>query len=163
MKRIILFRHGKSTWDIPGLPDVDRPLTSQGEKRTTKMAKHLIQIGVKPDLIVSSNALRALRTAEIVSEVMDVDRGRLITAPQLYHATPDAIWNVIVSLPDDVDEVMLFGHNPGFTDFANIYRFGGTEWLPTSGVALAKFDCNHWHQCPLIPVHEGLILSPKTI
>lgn len=163
MKRIILFRHGKSTWDIPGLPDVDRPLTTQGEQRTIKMAKHLIQIGVKPDLIVSSHALRALRTAEIVSEAMQVGRDRLIISPQLYHATLDAIWNVIVSLPDDASEVMLFGHNPGFTDFASIHRLGSTEWLPTSGVASALFDCNHWHECPLTPVSDGLILTPKTI
>lgn len=147
MKRITLFRHGKSSWAHANLSDVDRPLLSKGEKRTQQMAEVLRMMGLTPDLMVTSHAVRALRTASIAAAVLDIPPRKVVVDPSLYHASPDQIWNVVFALPHDVEHVMLFGHNNGFTEFARDALNSDIDWLPTSGVATATFDCENWTEC----------------
>jgi len=151
MKRITLFRHGKSSWAHGGLADVDRPLLQKGEKRTKQMAEALRDMGLFPDLIVTSHAVRALRTATLVAETLNLPSRLVMVDTALYHASPQQIWDVIFALPDTASHVVLFGHNPGFTEFARTTLHSDTDWLPTSGVATALFHCEHWHQCPNTP------------
>jgi phosphohistidine phosphatase len=161
MKQIILFRHGKSPWADGSLSDVSRPLLAEGEKRTIKVAKQLLSFGIKPDMLITSHANRALHTAELVSEVLGSPAGAIKTEPALYHASTDAIWDVIAALPETVRSVILFGHNPGFTEFVNISGISNMNWMPTSGLAGATFPCKSWQECPGVIPCEPIIMTPK--
>lgn len=161
MKRITMFRHGKSSWAHPGLADVDRPLMHKGELRTKKVAGHLLKMNIGAELVITSHAVRAFRTAAITAGVLGISHDSVIVDPGLYHASEEAIWDIIFSLPADVDTVMLFGHNPGFTDFINTSGIAIIDWLPTSGAASALFHCNHWHQCPEVKPHDTVIILPE--
>jgi phosphohistidine phosphatase len=144
MKQLLLFRHGKSSWDHPELPDVERPLLQKGEQRTHRMANHLkVKLSINSGLIVTSHAQRAMQTAKIVAGVLGIPEALCITDHHLYHASPDRIWDVVISLPDHVDRAILFGHNPGFTEFVNFAGIASLDWLPTSGIAAGTFHCQH--------------------
>ena len=84
MKTLLLIRHAKSSWDDPALPDKDRPLNDRGRRDAPKMGKRLAKRGVKPDLILSSPALRALRTAEIIAKMLDYQRRDIVLNERLY-------------------------------------------------------------------------------
>jgi phosphohistidine phosphatase len=163
MKRITLFRHGKSSWDHHGLSDVDRPLLARGERRTRLVAEHLAEQGLMPDLIVTSHAVRALRTAAIAAEVLKVPPPALLVEQHLYHASPEAIWDVIAGLPEEYHHVILFGHNPGFTDFVNSNGIASVNWLPTSGVASAIFPCRMWNECPGTLPQNPFVVFPRNL
>ncbi len=163
MKRITLVRHGKSSWEHRGLSDAERPLLPKGIRRTRLVAQRLMQLSLTPDIIVTSHAVRALDTAAIVASIMGIPEKDILINKQLYLCAPDDIWDVISALPDEKEHVMLFGHNPGFTDFANSSRITTIDWLPTSGVASAAFTCQLWHQCPGAFPENPLLILPKNL
>jgi phosphohistidine phosphatase len=101
MKRLFLIRHAKSSWADPALPDKDRPLGDRGRRDAPKMGTRLAKRDVKPDLILSSPARRALMTAEIIAK-----------NDRLYAGAVNDLLNVIHKLGDKLERVMLFGHNP---------------------------------------------------
>jgi phosphohistidine phosphatase len=74
MKRLMLMRHAKSSWDQPDLPDFDRPLNKRGKRDAPLMARRLCELGEKPDLILSSPAERAIRTAMVVAEELGIPK-----------------------------------------------------------------------------------------
>ncbi len=74
MKTLFLIRHAKSSWDDTALPDKERPLNDRGLRDAPKMGERLAKRDVKPDLILSSPAVRALRTAEIIAKKLDYRR-----------------------------------------------------------------------------------------
>jgi phosphohistidine phosphatase len=161
MKQLILFRHGKSSWDHPAIADADRPLLGKGVRKTKQVAEMLKQKGIIPDLIVSSHAVRALETAGIAAETLGLQRESIVVNERLYHASTDNIWDVVSSLPDESDIVMLFGHNPGFTEFVNNAHLGHTDGLPTSGAAGGTFLCDHWHECILHQPKNTFLVCPE--
>ncbi len=163
MKQITLFRHGKSSRDDPGLADLDRPLLLKGQKKTEKMALHMLELGMQVDLVVVSPAIRAFQTACIVAAILGVKNHEFITDNNLYHGSTDRIWDVIAALPAEVRHVLLVGHNPGLTEFINESGIARLDWLPTSGMASALFPCEHWHECAITPPTHPLVLWPAKI
>ena len=85
MKTLFLIRHAKSSWDDTALPDKDRPLNDRGRRDAPKMGERLAKRDVKPDLILSSPAVRALRTAEIIAKKLDYRR-KIVVNERLYAA-----------------------------------------------------------------------------
>ena len=118
MKTLFLIRHAKSSWDDTALPDKDRPLNDRGRRDAPKMGERLAKRDVKPDLILSSPAVRALRTAEIIAKKLDYRR-KIVVNERLYAVGADDLLDVIHRLGDKVERVMLFGHNPELTELAH--------------------------------------------
>src|SRR5271157_4582531 len=116
MKTLFLIRHAKSSWDDTALPDKDRPLGDRGRRDAPKMGKRLAKRDVKPDLILSSPARRALKTAEIIAKKLDYKLGRILVVDCMYPGGADSLLRVINELDDGLQCVMLFGHNPGLED-----------------------------------------------
>src|SRR5437763_1654347 len=83
MKTLFLIRHAKSSWPDPALPDKDRPLGDRGRRDARKMGKRLAKRDVKPDLILSSPARRALKTARIIAKKLDYKRKDIVAADRL--------------------------------------------------------------------------------
>lgn len=144
MKRLYIIRHGKSSWDHEGTQDIDRPLKERGVNDALKMAELVDHELERPQLIISSNAIRALHTAVIFHRVLKLPEASLTVNPDLYHADTSEILNIICTVEDSVDTLMIFGHNPGFTDFANYLSNLNLMNLPTTGMVTLDFDIETW-------------------
>ena len=145
MKQLLLIRHGKSDWDHPGLTDHDRPLNDRGLRDAPRIATALIGRGVRPDLIVSSTAVRALTTAQLIAGKMGYPPENILEAPALYLAPPGVILRAIQQLDEAAGTVMIFGHNPGMHEA--VYAFAAGEEVadfPTLAVARIEISAEHW-------------------
>jgi len=160
MKRLYVLRHGKSSWEQPSIADFDRPLLPKGKRRTAKIAAFLQEKGMIPELIVSSPAKRAAQTARIVADFLNC---KLVFDENLYHAHSAAVADVVTAQSDEINSLMIVGHNPGLTSFANEYMSAGTDWLPTSALAYAAFDSDQWPAFPLARIIHNFVITPKTI
>jgi len=145
MKILTLVRHAKSSWKDTSLRDRERPLNKRGQRDAPIMGKRLHEHGVRPSLIVSSPAKRALTTAKIIAKELSYPLEFLQRDDNLYLASVDRILDVIVSQDEGFNSLMIVGHNPGFTDFANFLSPGLTHNLPTAGVVSVSIDQDHWN------------------
>ena len=143
MKTLFLVRHAKSSRDDPSLPDRDRPLDDRGKQDAPMMGKRLARRDVKPDLLVSSPALRALTTAQLIAGELGYQRKNIVVDDRLYASSPDDLLAVIRALDKKLDRVMLFGHNPEFTDLTHRLSSEIID-MPTCAVAEFSFDTKAW-------------------
>jgi phosphohistidine phosphatase len=148
MKKLYLVRHAKSSWADMGMDDFDRPLNERGEKDAPHMAKLLKHHDIIPDRMISSPAKRALSTCLAFAQVLKFDEASIVTDKKLYHASADAILSALAKLKDhtgeEEDVVLLFGHNPGITEFANALLNVGIDNMPTCAVVGATLDIDSW-------------------
>ena len=160
MKTLFLIRHAKSSWDDTALPDKERSLNARGRRDALKMGERLAKRDVKPDLILSSPAVRALSTAEIFAEKLDYRRRDIVVTERLYAVEADDLLDVIHQLRDKVERVMLFGHNPELTELA--HRLSGEiTHMPTCAVAEFTFDAKSWSKIDTIKPAEVVFDYPK--
>ncbi len=141
MKTLSIIRHGKATQEP--MPDIKRYLTPKGINRTIKRTKDLLQIDVKPDLIISSPAIRAFETAEILAKELKYQKQIGINPVFYFHALPD-VMSQIKQIPDTFENVIIVGHNPVWTDLADYFLPGPLVHLRTSGLAVVNFDTFKW-------------------
>jgi len=160
MKTVFLVRHAKSSRDDISVPDKDRPLADRGRRDAPEMGKRLAQRGVKPDLIVSSPALRARSTAELIAEKLGYRRRDVVIEERLYGGEADDLLDVIHGLDDEVNSVMLFGHNPELTEFAHRISSQITH-LPTCAVAEFRFDAKLWPNVGNATLLKATLDCPK--
>jgi phosphohistidine phosphatase len=149
MKTVYLIRHAKSSWENDKLADFDRPLNERGKIDAPRMGKRLKERKVVPDLLLSSPAKRTLSTAKRIADAMGFEKEKIKTDRGLYHADDDEILNVIRSMNDHNDCVLMFGHNPGLTDFVNNVNHDKKHYIdniPTCGVVAIEFNVPSWRQ-----------------
>ncbi len=143
-KTLFIVRHAKSSWDDAGLDDRQRPLNQRGKEEAPKMGKHLAGYSVKPGLITSSPAVRALKTAEKIAKELGFKKSDVAVNEGLYTFEGDGLMKVVKELDDRYGSVMLVGHNPAVTSFANEISNAGIDNIPTCGVVLLEFDARKW-------------------
>ncbi len=159
MKTLFLVRHAKSSKDDLSLPDRDRPLNERGIRDATRMGQRLA-CDVKVDLIVSSPARRALSTAEFFAKELDYNSKDIVIDERLYESTPDKLLKVIGELDKKPKRLMLFGHNPEFTDLARRLSSKVTE-MPTCAVAGFEFDIKSWSELAEHAPRKVALYSPN--
>lgn len=160
MKTLFLVRHAKASTGNPALPDRDRPLNERGRSDAAGMGRRLAQRGVKPDLMLSSPALRALTTAEQLAKALGIGRKDIVLVDRLYNALPDDLLAVIQGLGDETHRVMLVGHNPGLSELANHLASEITE-MPTCAVAEFTFAVPSWTQINDAPRTQVVFERPN--
>ena len=140
MKRIVLLRHAKSSWDDPALSDHDRPLAPRGRRAIAMVADHVRANGLRVDLVLCSSALRARETLERLGDAFG--EAEVLVEDGLYAASDDELLERLRRLPDEVGSVAMIGHNPGLHDLAvALTRAGRTlERYPTGALAELSFD-----------------------
>ncbi len=165
MKTLYIVRHAKSSWDDLSASDHDRKLLPLGKKRTKIVAKWLKKHNVLPDKIMSSTAVRAYETARLIANGLGFPEEKIEKERRLYGADPEDVEELLFTLPDSVGKVMVVGHNPGFTDLANLFLKDnqGIDNLPTSGVVSVIFDTEKWEEVPLASYHVDFIITPKIV
>ena len=144
MKILTIVRHAKSSWKDTSLSDKKRPLNRRGERDAPLMGERIHEHGIRPSLIVSSPATRAWTTAKIIATAINYPREFLQKEDTLYLASLNEILDVVVAQDSGFNNLMLVGHNPGMTDFANFLVPGLTNNLPTAGVVSVQIDQDNW-------------------
>lgn len=144
MKRLTLVRHAKADWP-EATPDFERPLHPQGELDAPDMGRRIKEAGVQPELIVSSNARRALATAECLREELAQTDLRIEENPALYNAEFQTLIDVIRDSDDAVYHLMVVGHNPAMAQVADcIARDTQVRDLPSCTIISLELNIDHW-------------------
>lgn len=170
MRTLLVLRHAKSSWDQPGLADIDRQLAPRGQTAAPLIGRHLRKRGWQPDLVICSPAARTQETWQLVQSEI----GRDIpckTLRTLYLAAPSQILAVIRRTPDDVGTLMVIGHNPGLERLAvSLSGSGDNKDLaqlrtkfPTAALAVITFDAAHWSQAAAGAGRLEAFVRPKDL
>ena len=142
MKTIYFVRHAKSNWDYVELIDEERPLNKRGLRDAPKMAKFISEKIQKPDLLLTSSAVRTTETADFFAKMFD--QVPIKIESQLYHASEVEWFTLLKRLDNELKSVMIFGHNPAITSVVNILSESNIMNIPTCGVASISFDIDQW-------------------
>ena len=163
MKSLVLIRHAKSSWGNPEVVDHERPLNDRGLRNAPEMGKRLKKIGVEYDALISSTALRAQQTAEIIANSIGWPIREISFGSNLYHASATELQNFISHLQDNSSRVVLFGHNPGMTNLVTNLWGLSIDNIPTCGLVRLEFSENSWKEVSsAIPV-RAQIDFPKNL
>jgi len=136
-------RHAEAILGNPALHDHDRPLTQQGKLAAKKMGTLLAAGGFVPNKIISSTAARARETALGVHEFLN-NNIEIEYSKQLYNAKPAMCLEHLINLPDEIEFVMLVGHNPGISNILEISCRINLN-MPTAAIAEIHFDIQQWN------------------
>lgn len=159
-RKIFIIRHGKSSWESV-VNDIDRPLMERGVKNSYGIAHKLQDMGLVPEAIYSSPATRAFNTAIIMSHIWEVSDENFYLRNRLYLPELDDIYQVVYEIPDQYNSVAIFGHNPGFTRFANNFLDAHIDNLPTAGAVVLTLDIDSWTDISKAKVTEQVFEYPK--
>jgi phosphohistidine phosphatase len=146
VKILYIVRHAKSSWDDLLLDDFSRPLNERGKRDAPRMAKRLKEKKIIPDLMITSPARRALGTCKRMAEVLDYNEDKIKTERDLYHASHRQMLTVVQGFKDKHTVVVIFGHNPGLTEFVNEIGNQHFDNVPTCGVAAYEFAIDSWQE-----------------
>lgn len=160
MKKAIFVRHAKSDWDQPGLPDIKRPLGPRGLRDAPVMAKKLRALEQNIDSIISSPAVRAYETSKYFAHEFHLKESEIIKEGDLYEAFADTILNVLRSIDNSNESVIVFGHNPGFTMFANLFASNPIDNIPTCGIFRLISSVNNWREIDPSNTELDLFIKP---
>ncbi len=161
MKQLFIIRHGKSDWN-QGVKDFDRPLNTRGMKDAPNMGAYLLEQHTSPDYVLSSSANRAKSTAHLLLTAMNFSLSKIHETDKLYHATVNEVLREISSVPDDVNTLFIFGHNPGLSDLV-YYLSGEPTELKTCCVGILELQVDKWSELSRETCTLEAYLSPKEI
>jgi phosphohistidine phosphatase len=175
MKYLTVIRHAKSSWDQPGLADHDRVLNERGRRAAVAVGTFLHQtyfgggdvaaVLTQPDRFVSSTAVRARSTAQIICERMQIPAAtHMLLDSQLYLAPPATLLKTLHRMDESWQHVVFFGHNPGLHEFCGqMLARAEIPRMPTCTVVIMALPCAYWaladwHQAQLVGY-----LTPKLL
>jgi phosphohistidine phosphatase len=149
MHTLYLLRHAKSSWSDSSLPDHARPLAKRGRRDAKVIAKHLVRIGIAPELVLCSSAERTRETLELVRPALG-SASTVQLEPELYAASSAELLERIHIIPEQVASAMVIGHNPGLQDLAGILASAGERLerlkakFPTAALATLTLPNTTW-------------------
>jgi phosphohistidine phosphatase len=167
MKRLHLLRHAKSSWNDPTLADHDRPLAPRGRRAAKVMAEHLARKGISPELVVCSPSRRTRQTLKRLAPALGKS-AEVRIEPELYAAPAADLLDVLHEVPDEVESVMLIGHNPGIQDLALSLASAGPEIqrlrskFPTAALATLELD-GTWRELAPGSAELASFVKPKEL
>ncbi len=173
MKRLITFRHAKSGWDQPAVRDFDRALNDKGRRAAATMGRHMRLVGIRFDHVIASPAVRVAETLDAMFD----GYGRRVSPGwdrRAYLASAPTLLEIVHEASDDVDCLLLVGHNPGLEELVlNLSAEHGEEEMatrdsveekyPTASVAEITFDVDHWADVRAGKGHLVRFVRPRDI
>jgi phosphohistidine phosphatase len=142
LKTLFLLRHAKSSWADEDLADIERPLKERGRKAAATIGRFLRKERVNPDLVLSSCAVRARETIDIVLKAAKL-RTEIRYDERIYEASPLRLLEVILQIDSDRKSVLLVGHNPGMEELLQLLT-GNVEHMPTAALAKIALKTSKW-------------------
>lgn len=170
MRRLLLLRHAKSDWSVPGQTDHERLLSQRGEDAAPLMGAYMAREGLVPERAIVSSAARTRETWRLLSQAF-ANPPPATFDDRIYEAEPEEILAAIAEVPANVNKLLVVGHNPGFQDTASLLTGSGDKpsralmaaKFPTAALAVIDFDCADWSA--LAP-HTGRLdrfVTPRAI
>lgn len=144
MRLLTLVRHAKSSWEYPELSDFERPLNERGRRDAPLMADKVRKYPPLPDRLVSSPALRAVTTAHVFADTLGIKREDIVLLPKIYEASASTLMKLVRGMDDGDRHVMMFGHNPGFTELCHLLAACSFEEMPTCAIARFELEVKIW-------------------
>lgn len=144
MKTLYLLRHAKSSWDDPGLKDFDRPLNKRGLKAAPKIGAYLLKEKIRPDLILSSPAMRAKQTTAMACEAAGLS-SLVRFDERIYEASLHRLFEIVAGFPDGINIAMMVGHNPGFEELLAAIT-GEVHPMATATLACIELNLEKWSE-----------------
>lgn len=160
MKKLILMRHAKSSWEFD-VGDMDRPLKKRGITDANLVSINFKKQNLRPDFIFSSPANRALSTCKIFLKNLGISLEKLKIISELYDFGGRNVVDFIKSSNDNYHSIMIFGHNHAFTSIVNTYGDSYIDNVPTSGLVVLEIDITRWQDFK--PGKTINILFPKLL
>ncbi len=160
-KTLHIVRHAKSSWDYDNISDIDRPLKLKGIKNAYEMARRIKIRNALPEFIITSPANRAIHTAIIFARVFELPLSKIIIDENLYATGEDSIMDIIKKTDNSVKSLMIFGHNPELTYFANIFVKDTIDNISTAGTVSLVFDIENWKDISKKKLISELFDFPK--
>jgi phosphohistidine phosphatase len=163
MKTIYLVRHAKASLGNPNNSDLERPLLEKGLKRTKRIIDFLHSTGASIDLIISSHAVRAMETAKVLAYALNYPIEEIKEERAIYFGDADKIADQFYDVSPVINNLMVIGHNPAITNFANFFLTQPIDYLSTSGVVCIELDMDRWDDI-LTAKHEvKFLVTPKML
>jgi phosphohistidine phosphatase len=144
MKTLLLMRHAKSSWKDSELKDFDRPLNKKGKKTAPLMGHMIADQELVPDRIICSPAVRARQTAEAFVKTSGY-KGEIEFNEGYYMGEPNSYIEPLAKLPDEVERVLIVGHNPGLEALLQLLT-SRIESLSTGAIAYLVLSISHWQE-----------------
>jgi phosphohistidine phosphatase len=167
MKRLFLLRHAKSSWEDSELADHDRPLAARGRRAAKLMRGHMLREGITPGLVLCSSSRRTVETLGRIAPALDEAVPTLIEQ-DLYAASAERLLDRLRAVEDDVESVLLIGHNPAIEDLALTLAGSGDKLpelrskYPTGALATLEFD-GRWNALRPGAARLTDFVSPKRL
>ena len=146
MKSLTIVRHAKSSWN-PNHEDHDRPLNTRGLDAAPKVGAEILRRGIVPDKIISSTAVRAATTAQLIAKEIGIQFSELVYNKELYLANISDYEEVIKRTEEDaaIDHLMIVSHNPGSHEFSHyLVNDNVIDRFITCSVAMIKLHIDYW-------------------
>lgn len=143
MKTLYLIKHGKSSWTLPDTRDIERPLSKSGVKDVETMSSYLKLKKIKACIFLSSCALRAQDTTDILAQKLKFE-GKRVYLQELYMTPAENAKDILMAQSDDVDTIFLVGHNPQISELVNMLSDEHVNKIPSMGIVELKFDIDMW-------------------
>lgn len=155
VRDVCFVRHAKSSWDDPTERDFDRKLDARGRRDAPMMAHKMHELHLVPDLIITSGAKRALKTARYFQEEFGLPDERFEITNDLYEAAPETVYDIVRGAPDHARFIYVFGHNPTLTWVANSIAGVHIDNVPTCGIVHVQVMMDSWKKFK--PEHAAFI------
>ncbi len=159
MKRLIILRHAKSDWYAGAASDHARPLNRRGTAAAITMGRVLARIGEVPDLVYTSSATRAKETVLLAADAGDWD-SEVQEVDDLYDASANAALKVAARAPDNVERLMLVGHQPAWGYLVRSVT-GAVVNMKTATVAGIDMHLDSWQHAPEAMGSLTYLLQPR--
>lgn len=168
VKRLLLMRHAKSSWDDPKLADAERPLAPRGRKAAARVAKHMKKSGLEPSIVLCTSAVRARQTLEILKSALP-ESTTVKIEPRLYTAGSKELMNRLRRLSGRARSVLIIGHNPAIQELAlellsdEAQAAEVSKKFPTAALAIFDVRIREWKN--LGPGKASLVnfVTPKKL
>ena len=146
MKKIYFIRHAKSSWKDEGVDDFERPLNSRGKRDVIFMGRRLKMFDVKPDLIYTSPAKRAEKTAKEIAREIDYEKKKIKTVDALYEGSYENYLELIHATDDKYTSIFIIAHNPTITEVGERLSGAILSNIPTCAIVCISFDVESFQE-----------------
>jgi len=140
MKKIYLIRHAKSSWKDVTIDDFERPLNGRGKRDVAFMGKRLKMFEVMPDLIYTSPAKRAEKTAKEIAKEIACDKKKIKLNDTLYEGSYESYLDLIHTIDDHYSSIFIIAHNPTITEVGERLSGAILSNIPTCAIVCISFD-----------------------
>lgn len=160
MKSLLLLRHARPSPNSPTGRDFDRTLTDAGREEARRVGQLLRQKEIKPETIISSPAARARETADLACEAAGLST-RTRFAARIYEASLEELLQIVSEAEDDVETLLLVGHNPGLAELI-VHLTGESAAVSPATLARIELDIDAWDKVHHAAGRLAFIVPPET-